>query len=116
MAVVENVKMCQRSDLAANWAAVNPVLLNGELGAERDTGRLKLGDGASDWNTLGYLGGGVQRVNGILPDVQGGVTLGASAIEGVVCSATVEEMLACTQEEYTALESKDGKTLYLVAG
>jgi hypothetical protein len=33
----------------------NPVLPLGYIGFESDTGRLKIGDGVSDWNTLPYL-------------------------------------------------------------
>lgn len=43
-----------RRDSAANWAAVNPVLAQGELGLELDTGNYKIGDGVTAWNTLTY--------------------------------------------------------------
>lgn len=43
-----------RRDSAANWAAANPVLLAGELGAELDTGKWKIGDGVTAWNSLVY--------------------------------------------------------------
>jgi hypothetical protein len=38
----------------ADWTQGNPVLLDRELAAERDTGRFKLGDGATAWNDLPY--------------------------------------------------------------
>lgn len=42
---------------AAEWAALNPVLKPGELGFEKDTKIIKLGDGVTAWNDLdlGYL-------------------------------------------------------------
>ena len=43
-----------RRDTAANWAAVNPVLAQGELGVETDTGKAKVGDGATAWAGLPY--------------------------------------------------------------
>lgn len=46
-----------RRDTAANWTAANPVLLNGEVGFETDTRKLKLGDGTTAWNTLLYVQG-----------------------------------------------------------
>jgi hypothetical protein len=46
-----------RRDTSANWGGVNPVLLEGELGFETDTGKLKIGDGSTAWNTLDYFGG-----------------------------------------------------------
>ena len=39
---------------AQEWANANPVLAQGELGIELDTGRIKIGDGVSAWNTLRY--------------------------------------------------------------
>lgn len=47
-----------RHDTAANWAAVNPVLLVGELAVESDTYKLKAGDGVTAYNALPYLSGG----------------------------------------------------------
>lgn len=44
----------QRRDTAANWTAANPTLLAGELGYESDTGKWKVGDGSTIWNSLGY--------------------------------------------------------------
>jgi hypothetical protein len=46
-----------RRDTSANWGSVNPVLLRGEPGFETDTGKLKIGDGNTAWNTLDYFGG-----------------------------------------------------------
>ena len=47
-------KIQLRRDTAANWATVNPTLAAGEIGYETDTGRVKIGDGATAWNTLPY--------------------------------------------------------------
>jgi len=44
-----------RNDLAATWASRNPVLSKGELGAEIDTGLLKIGDGSKHFNELNYI-------------------------------------------------------------
>ena len=56
MAAAEiKVRMQQRRDTAANWASANPVLLNGELGYETNTGYYKLGNGTTAWNGLSYL-------------------------------------------------------------
>ena len=42
---------------AAGYAAANPVLGYGVIGYETDTGRAKLGDGVTAWNSLGYFTG-----------------------------------------------------------
>ena len=39
---------------AQEWANANPILAQGELGIELDTGRFKIGDGVTAWNTLRY--------------------------------------------------------------
>ena len=48
------VRFQLRRDTAANWASVNPVLALGEPGVETDTLKVKVGDGAAAWNSLGY--------------------------------------------------------------
>lgn len=45
-------RMLQRRGTAAEWAAQNPVLGDGELGFERDTKVVKIGDGVTAWNDL----------------------------------------------------------------
>jgi hypothetical protein len=39
---------------AAEWIQANPVLPLATIGYESNTGRVKIGDGISDWNTLEY--------------------------------------------------------------
>ena len=51
-------KTYNRIDTAAHWQSVNPVLGAGEFGIEKlSNGRcnLKVGDGATAWNSLPYL-------------------------------------------------------------
>ena len=43
-----------RRDGAQQWANVNPILAQGELGIELDTSRLKIGDGVTQWHSLKY--------------------------------------------------------------
>ncbi len=49
-----------RNDTAANWSSVGNslVLLRGEFAYETDTGKLKIGDGVTVWNSLPYFAGG----------------------------------------------------------
>jgi len=46
-----------RRDLADNWTSNNPILSSGELGFEEDTGKLKVGDGSTEWSSLPYFSG-----------------------------------------------------------
>lgn len=48
------VKFLRGSSLA--WTRSNPILDLGEPGFERDTHRLKIGDGVTPWNQLTYIG------------------------------------------------------------
>lgn len=50
-----NVKIVFRRDKAVNWTNANPILFEGELGFEVDTGKIKIGDGTSTWQMLKYM-------------------------------------------------------------
>jgi hypothetical protein len=56
------VQIQLRRGTAAEWTAANPILAQGEMGVETDTGQFKVGNGVADWNTLGY--GGLQGAPG----------------------------------------------------
>ncbi len=43
-----------RNGTAAEWASANPILRAGEPGYETDTGKYKIGDGVTAWNSLAY--------------------------------------------------------------
>lgn len=62
-------RLQERHGTASEWASVNPVLLEGEPGAETDTGQEKLGDGVQHWNDLPYVGGSGSAGTG---DIDGG--------------------------------------------
>jgi hypothetical protein len=44
-----------RRDTASNWTTANPILALGEMGAETDTSKIKIGDGTTAWASLAYL-------------------------------------------------------------
>ena len=52
-----------RRKTAANWTSQNPVLMDGELGLETDTGLFKFGNGSTAWNSRPYAGASV----GVVP-------------------------------------------------
>lgn len=43
-----------RRGTAAQWVSANSILSSGEWGYETDTGRVKVGDGITSWNSLDY--------------------------------------------------------------
>ncbi len=51
-----SVKMQQRVDTSSTWQSSNPTLLVGEIGIESDTGKIKVGNGLTAWNSLAYIG------------------------------------------------------------
>ena len=48
-------KLQLRRDTAARWESLNPVLADGEIGIEKDTGLAKLGNGSDGWTALPYF-------------------------------------------------------------
>jgi hypothetical protein len=47
-------KILFRRDTAADWTSENPILSEGEVGYETDTGYWKIGDGSTAWSSLAY--------------------------------------------------------------
>jgi hypothetical protein len=54
-----------RRDTAANWTTAAPTLAAGQPGYETDTGKLKIGDGATAWGSLAYFGGTAGTVTSV---------------------------------------------------
>ena len=44
-----------RVDTFSDWSSLNPILARGQSGYEIDSGKLKIGDGISNWNDLDYV-------------------------------------------------------------
>lgn len=49
--------------LSVTWEQKNPILSAGEPGVEIDTGQMKVGDGATPWNSLPYAGAGAVELD-----------------------------------------------------
>lgn len=58
-----NIRLQSRVDTKENWANSNPnpVLLNQEIGYEKDTGSYKIGNGTDNWNALPYASVGLSQ-------------------------------------------------------
>lgn len=50
----ESKRMRQLRGTASAWTSANTVLGAGEIGLETDTGKFKIGDGTTAWNSLAY--------------------------------------------------------------
>lgn len=79
-----NVRISLFGATAAKWTEKNPVLLADEIGRERDTGKIKFGDGVSAWNDLPYFGGDMDAAISALQDK---LTALQGSKEGVVKAA-----------------------------
>lgn len=66
--VTTNAKILVRRDTATNWTSKNPVLADGEQGYEKDTGKMKIGDGVKTWSQLSYVSSGSNVVSTIFLD------------------------------------------------
>lgn len=71
-------KIQLRHDTAANWTSANPTLLAGEIGVETDTGKIKVGDGATAWASLAYFTGG--SVSVAWADITGKPSFGTASL------------------------------------
>jgi len=58
------VQIQVRRGTAAGWTAADPTLLAGEIGYETDTGKTKIGDGATVWAGLSYTNPGSTGATG----------------------------------------------------
>lgn len=69
-----------RRGTAAQWTASNPVLGDGEMGIESDTGQFKLGNGVASWNARPY--GGIQGPIGLTGNTGNTGNTGATGNKG----------------------------------
>lgn len=91
-------QMKQRQDTKANWAAANPVLLDGELGMVSDDRNLyKVGDGRTAWNDLPFRG-----FDGTLAQ-----ELGTSPNAAISQKAVTEKLTELSAETIKVVGSKE---------
>ena len=48
------VRIQMRRGLKSEWESADPILSDGEIGVERDTGDFKIGNGVKSWSELDY--------------------------------------------------------------
>lgn len=117
-------KIQLRRDIAANWTANNPLLLNGEVGIETDTLKFKIGNGSQRWNSItSYalkpgLANGVATLNSSgkipldqLPDQVSLDSEALLAIQNAISSVTTSDI-----EEGNNLYFQDHRAVNAVEG
>lgn len=76
-----------RRDTAANWTSANTVLAQGELGAETDTSKIKIGDGSTAWSSLAYLIDAGGYITATSTNTLSNKTLAATTLSGQLTGA-----------------------------
>jgi hypothetical protein len=103
MAVVTQIQA--RRGTAAQWTSANPTLAAGEWGYETDTGKVKIGNGSTAWNSLGYTGAG--DIEGVTAStgLTGGGTSGTVSLS-IDTSVTADLTTAQTLTNKTLTDPK----------
>jgi len=131
MAVVTAIQI--RRGTAAQWTSANPTLTAGEQGFETDTGKVKIGNGSTAWNSLGYIGAGTVTSITAGTGLSGGTitTSGTIAIDATVATLTGTQTLtnktltdpkinlafnADSGSTYTAVLTDNGKVVTMDNG
>ena len=101
-----------RRDTAANWSEKNPILRDGEEGYETDTGIMKIGDGATEYNSLSddniYLP--KSRINKSVDDVKSYAdNTFANALKGTISDTAMllDDVSPVTHEMGVKVKSKN---------
>lgn len=99
MAVVTQIQV--RRGTASQWTSTNPVLASGEWGYETDTGKVKIGNGSSAWNSLGYTGAGTVT----------SITAGTGLSGGTITSTGTIAIDTATTVDVSTAQTLTNKTL-----
>lgn len=93
MSVVTQIQV--RRGTASQWTSANPTLASGEWGFESDTGKVKIGNGSTAWNSLGYTGAGSVTSITAGTGLSGGTitATGTIAIDSTVATLTGSQTL-----------------------
>ena len=99
MAVVTQIQV--RRGTASQWTSTNPTLAAGEWGYESDTGKVKIGNGSTAWNSLGYTGAG---------DIEG-VTAGTGLSGGGTSGTVTVSIDTSVTADLSTAQTLTNKTL-----
>jgi hypothetical protein len=87
---------------ASSWTSANTVLAAGEIGFETDTKKMKVGDGSTAWNSLGYT---------VTDGDISGVTAGTGLSGGGNSGAVTLSIDTATTADLSTAQTLTNKTL-----
>jgi hypothetical protein len=93
-----------RRGSSSNWTTTNPVLSEGEIGFETDSGKFKIGNGSSVWSSLDYFGGEV--------DLSGYLTLSSASTTYLTQASASTTYLTQASASNTYLTQASASTSY----
>lgn len=99
MAVVTAIQI--RRGTASQWTSANPTLASGEQGFETDTGKVKIGNGSTAWNSLAYIGAGTVT----------SITAGTGLSGGTITSTGTIAIDTATTVDVSTAQTLTNKTL-----
>jgi hypothetical protein len=102
MSVVTQIQL--RRGTAASWTSANPTLAAGEFGFETDTGKAKIGNGSTAWNSLAY------SITGEVGDILG-VTAGTGLSGGGTSGTVTVSIDTAVTADLTTAQTLTNKTL-----
>ena len=73
---IKQIRIQSRVDTKANWERINPILLEREIGYEKETGKYKIGNGVNTWlqlsySTVGNEGATIEQLKSKVDKIQG---------------------------------------------
>jgi len=99
MSVVTQIQV--RRGTASQWTSANPTLASGEWGFESDTNKVKIGNGSTAWNSLGYTGAGTVT----------SITAGTGLSGGTITSTGTIAIDTATTVDVSTAQTLTNKTL-----
>jgi len=95
MSVIRKVQV--RRGTASAWSTANPVLSSGEFGYDETNGKIKIGDGATAWNSLAFAHYKPSEVNDLLLDY---------ALSGEVVGLTINTPAPEANREFSFVQDQ----------